>query len=470
MIPAAGLCALSAVDLTARLKRRAVSCREVVAAFLDRIDQLNPVYNAIVSLRPRDEILADAEAADCASPEARAAQPLFGLPIAIKDLAITKGLRTTFGSPIFADFVPGADDLHVARIRAAGAIIIGKTNAPEFGLGSQTYNRVFGATRNAYNPALTAGGSSGGAAVALALRMLPIADGSDFGGSLRNPAAYNNVYGLRPSQGRVPAYPADDAFLSQLSTDGPMARSVADLALLLSVQAGHDPRAPLSLEGTAEAFRLPLPSPAKGQRICWLGDWGGALPMEPGVLAVCETALKRLTAIGCAVEPLTPGFDAEDLWQAFVTLRHYSVGGKLKVHYDNPAQRPLMKPEAAWEVEQSLAATVHDLRKAAIVRTCWFATVSKLFERFDFLALPSAQVFAFPVEQHWPVSINGVAMDSYHRWMQVVTPGTMSGCPVISIPAGFDPTGRAMGLQLIGRPRADLDVLRLAAAYETAAV
>ena len=468
MNPASGLCALSAVELAALLKRRAASAREVAAAFLDRIELLNPEYNAIVSLRPRADILAEADAADRVPQEVREAKPLLGLPIAIKDLALTKGLRTTFGSPIFADFVPDTDDLHVARIRAAGAIIIGKTNTPEFGLGSQTYNPVFGATRNALDPALTAGGSSGGAAVALALRMLPIADGSDFGGSLRNPAAYNNVYGFRPSQGRVPAYPADDAYISQLATDGPMGRSVADLALLLSVQAGHDPRAPLSLEGTGEGFRAPLSAPAKGQRIAWLGDWGGTLPMEPGVLELCEAGLKRLAAIGCAVEPLTPAFDAETLWQAFVTLRHYSVGGKLKVHYDNPALRPLLKPETVWEVERSLPVTVHDLRAAAMVRTRWFAAVLELLERFDFLALPSAQVFAFPIGQHWPQSINGVAMDSYHRWMQVVTAGTMSGCPVISVPVGLDPAGRAMGLQLIGRPRADAEVLRLAAAYEAA--
>lgn len=465
---AADLCDRPATDLIGLIKRRVVSVREVVTAFLNRIEARNSAYNAIVSLRARGDILADAAAADAAPEATRNAGPLFGLPIAIKDLAQTKGLRTTFGSPIFAEFVPDIDDLHVARIRAAGAIIIGKTNTPEFGLGSHTFNPVFGATRNAYDPALTAGGSSGGAAVALALGMLPIADGSDFGGSLRNPAAYNNVYGFRPSQGRVPSVPAEDPFLSQLSTDGPLGRTVGDLALLLSVQAGWDVRAPLSLDGGGEAFRAPLSAPAKGQRIGWLADLGGALPMEPGVLEVCRRGLDCLGAIGCEVEPVLPSFDFEALWQAFVVLRHYSVGGALRVHYDNPQLRGLLKPEAVFEIEGALRLGLYDLRKAAKLRAQWYAATIALFERFDFLCLPAAQVFPFPVEERWPKTINETAMDSYHRWMQVVTPGTMSGCPVAAVPAGFDGRGRPMGMQIIGPPRRDLDVLRLAHAYEAA--
>ena len=463
---AAGICDTSGKDLALMIRRRALSVREVVTAFLARIDKFNPAANAIVSLRPRADILAEADAADQTAAAERETKALFGLPIAIKDLAMTKGVTTTYGSPIFARFVPVEDDLHVARIRAAGAIIIGKTNAPEFGLGSQTYNPVFGATGNAYNPALTAGGSSGGAAVALAFCMLPIADGSDFGGSLRNPAAYNNVYGFRPSQGRVPAYPAEDPYFSQLSTDGPMGRSVGDLALLLSVQAGYDSRAPLSLEGSGKVFADIARLPSRHPRVGWLGDLGGALPMEPGVLSICERGLALLRSVGCDVEPLVPQFDFEALWRAFVTLRLYSVGGKLKVHYDNPEHRSLMKPEAVWEVEQSFAVTGHALREAVKVRAAWFRTVVDIFARFDFLVLPSAQVFPFPIEQHWPREIAGTVMDTYHRWMQVMATGTLSGCPIISVPVGFDDKERSMGMQIIGRPRGDAEVLSLARAYE----
>ncbi len=449
----------SAVELVAAIRAKKVSVREVVSAYLDQIEHLNPLHNAIVSLRPRAEILAAADGCD-RNPQHKA---LFGLPIAIKDLAQTKGLRTTFGSPIYKDFVPMEDDLHVARIRAAGAIIIGKTNVPEWGFGSQTYNPVFGATRNAYDHTLTAGGSSGGAAVALALNMVPIADGSDMGGSLRNPAAFNNIYGFRPSQGRVPAYPSADHFMTQMATEGPMGRSVADVALLLSVMAGRDERVPLSLAGDGSEFAGEIRATVEGKRIAWAGDLNGALPMETGVVELCHSALSRFT--GVQIELFVPEFDYERLWQAFKVLRQYSAGGALLGYYKNTLQRDLLKPEARWEVEQSLKLTASDVYAAATVRSEWYQTVLKMFQKFDFLALPSAQVFPFPVDQHWPSAINGVAMDSYHRWMQIVSPGTMSGCPIISVPAGFSGT-RCMGIQLWGRPRDDLGVLRLARAYE----
>ncbi len=452
----------SAVELVAAIKAKALSVRQVVTAFLDQIDQFNPGHNAIVSLRPRDEILKEADSFD-QSPKSGA---LFGLPIAIKDLAQTKGLRTTFGSPIYANFVPEEDDLHVQRIREAGAIIIGKTNVPEFGFGSQTYNPIFGPTRNAIDRTLTAGGSSGGAAVALALNMVPIADGSDMGGSLRNPAAFNNIYGFRPSQGRVPAYPSSDQFMTQMATEGPMGRSVADVALLLSVQAGYDERVPLSLAGDGQEFSGEIVPDAKGKRIAWAGDLNGALPMEGGVLNICQNALLNLETAGAIVEPFVPDFDYERLWQAFKVLRQFSAGGGLLANYNNPAERTLLKPEAIWEIEHSLKLTAHDVYAASVVRTEWVQCLQKTFSTYDFIAMPTAQTFAFPVEQHWPKSINGVAMDSYHRWMQVVTPGTMAGCPIISLPAGFDSNGRAMGLQVMGKPRHDLAVLRLARAYE----
>ena len=452
---------ISAVELVELIKTKQVSVCEVVTAFLDQIEHLNPDYNAIVSLRPRAEILAEADL--CDRTEAKGA--LFGLPIAIKDLAQTKGLRTTFGSPIYKNFIPDVDDLHVARIRSAGALIIGKTNVPEWGFGSQTYNPVFGATRNAYDRTLTAGGSSGGAAVALALSMVPLADGSDMGGSLRNPAAYNNVYGFRPSQGRVPAYPSSDMFMTQMATEGPMGRCVDDVALLLSVQAGHDERVPLSLHGDGSEFAAPLTPDAKGKRIAWLGDLNGELPMEQGVLQICGAGLSCLRNAGATTESFVPSFHYERLWRAFKVLRQFSAGGGLMAHYNHPTESALLKPEAIWEIDQSLKLSAHDVYRASVVRSEWYQCILKVFEKFDFLAMPTAQVFPFPVEQHWPPSINGEAMDSYHRWMQIVSLGTMSGCPIISVPVGFA-GNRAMGLQLIGKPQDDLGVLRLARAYE----
>lgn len=457
---------LGAARLSRLVNKGSVSSREIVTAFLNRIDALNPLHNAIVSLRDREDILQDADMADRAFASGDATEPLHGLPIAVKDLSLTKGLRTTFGSPLYADFVPDVDSLSVERLRKAGAIIIGKTNTPEFGLGSHTYNPVFGITRNAFDPTRTAGGSSGGAAVAVALRMLPVADGSDFGGSLRNPAAYNNIYGFRPSQGRVPAWPAVDAFFSQLGTDGPMARNVEDLAFLLDVQAGYDKRAPLSLERPVSSYAASLEGLPSATRIGWLSDLGGHLPFELGILDLCETALKHMATIGCTVEPVTPRFDFEALWKAFVVLRQFNMSARLKPLYDDPEKRPLLKPEARWEVEGCLGLKATDLLIATQTRTAWYAAVLDLFESYDFLAIPSAQVFPFEAEKHWPDSINGKAMDSYHRWMEVVTLATLSGCPVINIPAGFK-DNFPMGLQIIGRPRADISVLRLAKSYES---
>jgi amidase len=377
-IPAADdICRLSAVELGRKLRRHELSSRQVVTAFLNRIDTVNPKANAIVSLRDRGDILGEADAADEALAKGATAGPLFGLPIAIKDLAPTKGLRTTFGSPIFADFVPGEDAFFVERMRNAGAIIIGKTNVPEFGLGSNTYNNVFGPTLNAFDPALTAGGSSGGAAVALALNMLPVADGSDFGGSLRNPAAWNNVYGFRPSQGLVPSGPAEEIYLSQIGVYGPMGRNVGDMTLLLGVQAGYDLRAPLSRDGEP-SFLDRLETGTAGGRVAWLGDLGGRLPMEPGILDLCAAALTRLEGVSFRVEPTIPDFDLEKLWRAFTTLRQSTSGCALKIHYDDPRKRALLKPEAVWEVEQSLRLTAPDVYAASMVRSAWYKAFLKL--------------------------------------------------------------------------------------------
>lgn len=463
--PAGDICRLPAVDLADGIRRRKFSAREVASAFLDRIEAVNPHVNAIVSLRDRTAILEEAEAADQALAEGASAGPLFGLPVAIKDLALTRGLRTTFGSPIFAEFVPEEDEFFVARMRKAGAIIIGKTNVPEFGLGSNTYNNVFGPTLNAFDPALTAGGSSGGAAVALALDMVPVADGSDFGGSLRNPAAYNNVYGFRPSQGLVPAGPMNEIFLSQIGVEGPMARNVRDMALLLGVQAGYHPGAPLSHDGEG-SYLDGLERDATGGRIAWFGDLGGRLPFEAGILDLCEAALRRFETAGFRSDPLVPGFDFEALWTAFKVLRQGTSGCSLKLHYDDPERRPLLKPEAVWEAEGVARLTAPEIYAASITRSAWHGAVLELFDRYDLLALPTAQVFPFAVGTHWPREVAGRAMDSYHRWMEVSAFASLAGCPVVNVPVGFDALGRPMGMQLIGPPRGDLGVLRAAAAYE----
>ena len=459
---------LTAVELSDAIRSRKVSCREVMAAYLDRIERLNPLYNAVVSLQDRDRLIAEADERDAQLARGEVLGWMHGFPQAIKDLAATRGIRTTLGSPLFADSVPAEDAIVVERARRAGAIVIGKTNVPEFGLGSQTYNAVFGATRNAYDPRMTAGGSSGGAAVALALRMLPVADGSDMGGSLRNPAAYNNVFGMRPSAGRVPKYPAEETFLEQLGIEGPMGRSVRDVAMLLSVQAGYDPRVPLSLAEDPARFAQPLERDVRGLRIGWLGDLDRHLPFEAGILDLCRGALHSLEQLGCTVDAAKLGFDAERLWRMWITLRSGLVGGKLHDAWADPARRSRMKPEAVWEVENGLKASALDLYRASVERTAWYRRVLDLFRRYDYLALPTAQVFPFDVTVPWPREVAGRAMDTYHRWMEVVIGPTLAGLPAISVPIGFSAHGLPMGMQLIGRPRGDFEVLQLAYAYEQA--
>ncbi len=457
---------LSACALSEHLHARKLSCREVMTAYLDRIDALNPRHNAIVSLQPRDVLLAQADARDAQLARGESMGWMHGFPIAIKDLAATAGIRTTSGSPLLAGHVPDQDGIMVARMKAAGGIVIGKTNTPEFGLGSHTYNTVFGVTRNAFDPTKSAGGSSGGAAVSLALRLQPVADGSDMMGSLRNPAAFNGVVGFRPSPGRVPSGPLGEQFVSQLATEGPMGRNVADVAMLLSVQAGYDARAPLSIAEGGEAFARPLAAPVQGLRIGWLGDLDGHLAIEPGILELCETGLQRLAGLGCVVEPAALGYPPGQVWQTWLTWRRWLVAGRLAPYFADPAQRARLKPEARWEAEQGHGLSGPETYAASLDRTAFHRHLLGLFERYDFLALPTAQVWPFDADQDWPKSINGRVMDTYHRWMEVVIYATLGGLPAISVPAGFGPAGLPMGLQLMGRPRADLAVLRLAYAYE----
>jgi len=455
---------MDAVSLSEAIGAKRVSCREVMAAFLGHIERFNPKVNAIVSLQPRPVLLGQAEERDRELARGQRRGWMHGFPHAVKDLAPTRGLRTTWGSPLL-DTVPGEDAIFVERIRNSGAIIIGKTNVPEFGMGSQTYNSIFGPTLNPWELSKTAGGSSGGAAAALALRMLPVADGSDMMGSLRNPAAYNNVLALRPSYGRVPS--ADiELFFGQLMVAGPMARSAADLALLLSVMAGPDARAPFSIDEDPAIFTDILERDFSGTRVAWLGDLGGYLPMEPGIVELCRAALKALEAIGCAVEESGLGFPPERMWESWVTLRHWLIAGNLGALYDDPAKRAQMKPEAVWETERGMKLSAQDVYQASVARSELYRAVLKLFDNYEYLALPSAQVFPFAASTHWPKTVNGAAMDTYHRWMEVVVLASMLGFPVANVPVGFSRNGLPMGIQIIGRRHADFAVLQLAHAYE----
>lgn len=456
---------LSALALSAAIADRRLDCRSVMTAYLSRIETINPRLNAIVSLRPADVLLAEAEDADRALAEGDYRGWLHGLPFAVKDLSEAKGILCSFGSANYADFVPDYDDIHVERIRAAGAIVIGKTNAPEMGLGSHSYNPVFGVTRNPYDTTKSAGGSSGGAAAGLAARLLPVADGSDMMGSLRNPAAFNNVVGFRPSFGRVPSLNTE-LFLGQLAVNGPMARSVADVAALLATQAGHDPRDPLSLAGGGLVHDGERD--LSGTRIGWLGDFGGYLAFEPGVLELCRATLDVFRRLGCHVEDVPPGFDMARLWQTWRTLRHFLVANGQAADYADPVRRARMKPEMIWEIENGRNLSAAEVYAASLGRSDWLRHVMGLFDRYDFLILPSAQVFPFAAEIDWPKTIAGRAMDTYHRWMEVVIGPTLAGLPVAAMPAGFDASGLPAGIQIIGRPRADRDVLAAAARYETA--
>jgi amidase len=456
-----------AVALSRAIHARETSCREVMHAYLARIRRISPRFNAIVNLAPEDTLLRQADERDDELRRGASRGWMHGMPQAIKDTGHAVGFPTTFGCTLLKDAMPGQDSVHVARMKAAGCIVIGKTNMPEFGLGSHTYNNLFGTTGNAWDSTVSAGGSSGGAAVALAHRLLPAADGSDFMGSLRNPAGWNHVFGLRPSQGRVPGWPRPEVWVSQLATDGPMARTVLDLAKLLTIQAGRDSRAPLSI---AEASRSFVPEPGAGLRdvrIGWLADLGGYLPIEGGILDVCERALKRLAGGGAAVEPLSLGFDPARLWDAWLVWRRALVAPIVAAVLGRPGARDSIKPEALWEHDQAQELRFTDFMQAAAVRSAFYAHMLGLFERFDVLALPVSQVWPFDVKWHWPKTVAGRAMDTYHRWMEVTLYATFAGLPAMSVPAGFDAADRLpMGLQLVGRPQGDAELLAAAAAYE----
>lgn len=452
----------SASDLSRAIQARKVAPSEVMADWLAQVAAVNPAVNAIVSQRDPEVLLSEARALD----DRPTLGWLHGIPFAVKDLVATKGLRTTWGSPLFRDHVPVKDDLVAARLRAAGAVIAAKTNVPEWGQGSHSFNPVFGATRNPYDPGRSAGGSSGGAAAALAARMAWVADGSDMMGSLRNPAAFCNVYGFRPTWGLVPKDAEGDTYLSSLSTEGPMARTIEDVARLLLVLAGENPEVPFPR--AVPDLLSGLDRDVTGLRIGWLADWGGAYPMEPGILEACENGLKVLETLGCVVEPLPPPFPAEKLWFSWVTLRAMLNAGGKRALAENAASRSQTKPETIWEIEQGLGLSAQAVYDASVIRSRWHAHAARMFAQYDAVVLPSAQVWPFPIDWRWPQEIAGKKMDTYHRWMEVVVPASLIGLPALSVPAGFGPGGLPMGLQIIGRSGNDAGVLALGQAYHRA--
>jgi amidase len=455
------ICGATALELTKHLRSRALSVREVMEAHLRQIERCNPHVNAIITL-VADRALEAADEADSKWTPNADLGPLFGLPIAHKDLVETKGIRTTWGSPIHRDFIPKENALIVDRLQHAGAITIGKTNVPEFGAGSQTFNPVFGETRNPYDLSKTCGGSSGGAAVALACGMQPIADGSDMGGSLRNPASFCNVVGLRTSPGRVPKWPSGNAW-SPLSVQGPMARTVGDTALMLSAIAGPDPRSPIAISEPGMPFRGPLVRDFSKVRLSWSRDFGG-LPVEPSVSSVIESGKHIFKNLGCLVEDDEPDFTGAD--EAFKVFRAasfaQSYGALLKTHRD------LIKDTVIWNTEAGLDLTGADMGRAETLRTELYHRVRKFMEHHEFMIFPATQVAPFDVEQQFITEINGVKQDTYIDWMRSSYYISITGLPAISVPCGFTDTGLPVGIQIVGRHQDDFGVLQLAHAFEEA--
>lgn len=442
----------------AAVRSREISATELLQAHLDQIDRVNPTVNAIVSLDP-ERALAAARQADDRVMSGEPIGPLHGLPIAHKDTLELAGWRTTHGSPLLAAHVPDRTQICVERTRSAGAVTLGRTNVPEFGAGSHTVNPVFGATRNPYDPDRSAGGSSGGAAAALATGMIAIADGSDTGGSLRNPASFNNVVGLRPSVGRVPTWPESAAW-GQLSVKGPLARTVGDLQLLLSVMAGPDPRSPLGIPTDNPDFVDDRP--VRGLRVAWAPTLGG-LPIDPEVADTLAATVAELPArLGCHVEVAEPDLAGAD--DAFLTLRAWqmaaSMGAMAARHGDRVCR------DVRWNIEVGHTLTGADVARAEVSRTALFHRMREFFDRYDLLIAPTSQVAPFPVELDYPHRVGGQEMTTYLDWMKSAYLISVTGCPALSVPGGFTPSGLPVGLQVIAPYRAEQRLFPFAAAVE----
>jgi len=453
------LCFLSATELAHKLRKKEVSAREVLSAHLAQIERVNPKVNAIVTL-VAEQAFEAADAMDAGIVRGEVAGPLHGLPIAHKDLQNTRGIRTTYGSPIYRDFVPTGDSLVVERLKGAGAITIGKTNVPEFGAGSQTFNNVFGATRNPYDLSKTSGGSSGGAAAALACGFMPIADGSDMGGSLRNPANFCNVVGLRPSPGRVPSWPVELGWFT-LSVDGPMARTVADVALTLSALAGPDARSPISLANPGIRFNQSLARDFKGTRVAWINL---GLPYEPEVTQAVHSTRGAFESLGCIIEDVEPDFSDAD--EIFKTWRAWSFEAGLSEEYS--AHKDKLKDTVIWNIEQGLSLTGPQLARMEVKRTRLFHRIREFMEKYEFLILPVSQVLPFDVEKPYPTEINGEKMSTYIDWMKSCYYISTIGHPALSVPGNFTASGLPVGVQIVGRHHDDWGVLQLGYAFEQA--
>ncbi|MGO4812307.1 amidase [Cupriavidus sp. 2MCAB6] len=455
------ICYLGAVEMAAAIRSRELGVREAVSAHIARTERVNPAINAIVTTT-FEQALAAADAADTALARGAAPGPLFGLPVAHKDSFLSAGVRTTFGSAVYRDFVPVQDSAVVARQRAAGAIMLGKTNLPEFGAGSHTFNAVFGATRNPYRHDVSAGGSSGGSAAALAAGMVVLADGSDMGGSLRNPASFCNVVGLRPSIGRVPMTPASHAF-NTLTVGGPMGRSVADVALMFSVLAGDHSADPLAMANGAAEFAAPPRLDGKGLRIAVSPTLGG-LPFEPAVSRILQDGIRHCQALGCTVDEAQPDFSGAD--HAFEVLRALAFAtnyGPARAEHGE-----LMKDTVRWNIDLGLTQDGAAIAEAERAHSRMFARMQALLERYDFLIAPVSQVLPFAVETEYPQSIDGVAMPSYIGWMRSCYRITITGHPAISVPCGFTEDGLPVGLQVVGKYRGERALLAFAQLFEQA--
>jgi amidase len=457
------ICELSAVEMARRIRSKDLSAREALKAHLEQIERVNPKVNAIVTLIA-EQAIEHARQADEALAQGKPVGPLHGLPIAHKDLQPTKGVRTTFGSRIYKDYLPPADSILVERVRNAGAIMLGKTNVPEFGAGSQTFNEVFGATLNPYDVTKTCGGSSGGAAVSLACRMLPIADGSDLGGSLRNPGNFCNVVGLRPSPGRVPSWPSGNAWGS-LSVEGPMARSVADVAFFLSALAGPDPRAPISIEQPGSRYSAPLGRDFKGVRVGWWKNLGG-LPVDHRVKEVVNAQRRVFESLGCVVEEAEPDFSGAD--ETFKTLRFWQQYMAAVANPDRLKHRELIKDTVLFEIDHGEKLSGEDVGRAEMKRTELYHRVRQFMERYEFFVLPVNQVPPFDVKTPYPTEIEGVKMTTYIDWMKSCYYISLVGNPAMSVPAGFTPEGLPVGIQIVGRHHDEWSLLQMAHAFEQA--
>ena len=458
------LCFATATEIGRWIRTGDISAREVMTAHLEQIERVNPAVNAIVTLLDSDTLMASALSADetLANSSADGVGPLHGLPVGIKDLQPTAGIRTTYGSPIFKDFIPTEDSLTVKRYKDAGAIVIGKTNTPEFGAGSQTFNEVFGTTLNPYDLTKTCGGSSGGATVALACGMMPIAQGSDFGGSLRNPAAWSNVVGMRNSIGTVPVHPAPLGYTSESVTGG-MGRTVADVALQLVALAGPDPRVPSSLMQPSSVFAQPLERDFVGTRIAWSRNVGGA-PIDSAINETLDAQRHILEDLGCVVEDAEPPL--QDASEIFHVLRAAIFAHQHEVNIRD--HRDLVKETIIWNAEEGDRLTALDVKKAEERRTILYAGMAEFMSRYDYLMLPVTSVPPFPADLEYPTTVAGQPLSNYLEWMSPCSSITVTGLPAISVPAGFDADGLPTGLQIVGRQRADFSVLQMAHAFEQA--